>query len=100
MKQALCQLVDERRVGTGPRFFHDAADEGAERLVLAGAIVLDGAGVGLDNGAAYGFDLGGVADLGEPFFLHDGGGIAARKQIAAGVRKSQRDAFATRIVRR
>src|ERR671935_1841824 len=68
------QLIDQPGVGLAPRLLHHRADEEAQRVLPAAAVVLDGPGVPRVGQYCFddGLELTGVAHLRQPPVTHDG----------------------------
>src|SRR4051794_17739080 len=71
------QAGDLSPVGTTLGLLHDRADDGADRLAVAGLDLLGGGGVGLDRGGDDALELAAVGDLGEALARDD------RRRVAA-----------------
>src|SRR3954469_16454474 len=65
------QAVDLAAVGPALGLPHHGADDGADRLTVAGADLLGSLGVGLDRGGDDRLELTAVGDLGEALALDD-----------------------------
>src|SRR5690606_36488669 len=72
----LQELVHLRRIGLAAGRLHDLADEVAEELLLAGAVLLELLRVLREHLVDRLLDRAGVGDLLEPLALDDGVGVA------------------------
>src|SRR5690606_9773590 len=90
-------LVDLRRIGLAAAGLHDLANQRVEGLVLAGAELLDGLGVGGEHLVDHRFDRARVGDLLEPLSLDDFVGTRA-VAVPQGIEDLAADAVRNRVV--